>query len=482
MDDSPEYLARGERARLFPVLADTSKEGRSTSIVLSCLASVHEFGQSMLGSVGQKVGKRAVFSTYTEVAFPSQGDSAHRPDGLIVLKVGNREWKALVETKIGNARLDEEQIANYVALAKKHNIDAVVTISNQFTSRPNHHPIKLPAKMLGKIEIYHWSWMYIVTQADLLVSKDDIEDEDQRFILTEMIRFLTHQSTGVKSFDRMPKSWTDVVQKIADGAPLHAKSEEAQETVAAWHQEIRDISLMLSRQLNVDVEIRLQRPHMVNPAAREKEDVADLAEKHTLSTKLEVHNAAAPIDIIADARRRIISASMTLLAPVNRKSTKGRINWILKQLQKAPETDIHIKLHWQGRRVHAQHSLKELRENPEIASEKNRDNQVHRFEICMIRQLGKRFAQPRNFIGELEHLVSDFYEAVGQYLRAYQSPAPRVRKDRSDPESVTTKKLQNNEEIRLTGKTFREQTQHEKSSNDGEEFQSAVPPAKQDGT
>lgn len=480
MDDSPGYLARGERARLFPVLADTSKEGRSTSILLSCLASVHEFGQSMLDSIGQKVGKRAVLSTYTEVAFSSQGDVAHRPDGLIVLKVGRREWRALVETKIGNAKLDEEQIANYVALAKKHKIDAVVTISNQFTSRPNHHPIKLPAKTRGKIEIYHWSWMYIVTQADLLISKDDIEDEDQRFILTEMIRFLTHQSTGVKSFDRMPKSWTDVAQKITDGAPLHSKSNEAQETVAAWHQEVRDISLMLSRQLNVDVEIRLQRSHVLNPTAREKEDIANLAEKHRLSAKLEVHHAAAPIDITADVGRRIISASMTLLAPDNKKSTKGRINWVLRQLLKTPEMDIHIKLYWQSRRVHSQHTLAELRGDPEIASENNRGNQVHRFEICMIRQLGKRFNRPKNFIDELEQLVSDFYEAIGQHLRAYQSPAPRVRKGRSDPDSVTPEKLQDNEQIRLTDKISQEQPQSEKSSNNGGEFKSAVHPASQD--
>ena len=37
MVDLPDYLARGERARLFPVLTDTSKEGRSTSILLAAI-------------------------------------------------------------------------------------------------------------------------------------------------------------------------------------------------------------------------------------------------------------------------------------------------------------------------------------------------------------------------------------------------------------------------------------------------------------
>ena len=439
MSNLPEYLERGERTRLFPVLADTSKEGRSTAILLSCLVHVREFGQSMLGSVNQKIGKRANLNAYTEVAFNAK---AHRPDGLLVLRVGKREWKALVETKIGNAKLNEEQITDYMNLAKEHNIDAVITISNQFTSRPDHHPIKLSMKTRSKVKIYHWSWMYIITQADLLISNQSIEDEDQHFILAEMVRFLTHSSTGVKSFDRMPSAWTEVVQKVADGAPLQQKSEEVQDVVAAWHQEVRDISLMLSRQVNVKVEVKLSRSHTLDPTTRVKEDIANLVKNHSLSAKLEVQDAAALIDVVVDIKRRTISASMMLIAPSNRKTTASRLSWLLQQLQKSSETDIHIKLHWPGRKAHTQHALRELRENSKIAWENSKDRHVVRFEICMIRQLTKRFGQRKNFIDELENLVSGFYETVGQRLRAYQSPAPKVREDRVDPESVTPEGLQ----------------------------------------
>lgn len=447
MSSSPEYLARCERARLFPVLADTSKEGRSTAILLSCLAHVYEFGQSMLHSIGQRIGKHAILSTYTEVAFPSQeNEETLRPDGLIELKVRKRKWKALVETKVGNTRLDEEQIGAYVDLARKHNIDALITISNQFTSRPEHHPVKLSTKTLGrgkKVEVYHWSWMYIITQADLLISNDEIEDRDHHFILTEMLRFFTHSSAGVKSFDRMPPAWTDVVRKIADGVPLQAKSEEIQDIVAAWHQEIQDITLMLSRQVNVKVETKLSRTHVLNPIARTRENSINLSKHHELVAKLEVQNAAAPIDVIVDVGKRTISASMTLYAPDNRKSTKGRLNWLLRQLQKASKTDIHIKFHWPGRRAHTQHTLAELRENLKAVLKNDQNNkQVQRFEICMIRQLSKRFAQRKMFIDKLEKLVSDFYEIIGQHLRAYQPPAPQIRKDRTDPDSVTPEGLQ----------------------------------------
>ena len=443
MSNFPEYLERGERARLFPVLADTSKEGRCTSILLSCLVHVREFGQSMLGSVDQRVGKRANLTAYTEVTFTNQSDEkAHRPDGLIVLRTGKREWRALIETKVGNNKLNEEQLVAYINLAKKHNFDAIITISNQFTSRPDHHPIKLPAKTRSKIALHHWSWMYIVTQADLLISNDDIEDEDQHLILAEMLRFLTHSSTGVKGFDRMPPEWTEVVQKVADGAPLQEKSDELQNVVAAWHQEVRDINLMLSRQVNVKVRTKLTRSHALDPSVRIKEDISNLATSYLLTTGLEVQDAAAPIEISVDIGRRTISASMTLLAPTDRKTTASRLRWLLRQLQKSSETDIHIRLHWPGRRSQTQHTLMELRENLKIALENNQDRQVVRFEICMIRQLTKRFGQRKNFINDLEQLVSDFYETAGQHLRAYQSPAPRVREDRVDPESVTPEGLQ----------------------------------------
>lgn len=59
----------------------------------------------------------------------------------------------------------------------------------------------------------------------------------------------------------------------------------------------------------------------------------------------------------------------------------------------------------------------------------------------MIRQLASRFAQRKNFIADLEQLAPTFYETVGQHLRAYQAPAPRIGDDRSNPDSVSREGL-----------------------------------------
>ena len=51
MPDFPLFVVRGERARLFPVLADTSKEGRTLSILLACIENVDEFGRALLAEL-----------------------------------------------------------------------------------------------------------------------------------------------------------------------------------------------------------------------------------------------------------------------------------------------------------------------------------------------------------------------------------------------------------------------------------------------
>lgn len=155
----------------------------------------------------------------------------------------------------------------------------------------------------------------------------------------------------------------------------------------------------------------------------------------------DVPDAAAPIDMTVDVGRRTIGASMMLRAPSDKKSTKARLNWLLRQIQRSPDTDLHIRLHWPGRRPHSQYELSEIRNHPDIATDANPGNAPNSLEVCMIRRLGGRFGQRKNFITDIEQLAPTFYETIGQHLRAYQAPAPRVREDRTDPESVTPEGL-----------------------------------------
>lgn len=440
--DLPSFLVQGERARLFPVLAETSKEGRSVSILLACLSCVGEFGRSLLETVGQRAGARTKIEAFTEICFQGQDEKRLRPDGLIVLTTGAKQWRALIEAKIGNTELELAQVEGYLDLARQNEIDAVITISNQFAAVPAAHPLQLSTAARKRIELFHWSWMHVLTEASLLLANEEIEDSDQRFVLSEMVRFLLHPSTGVKGFDHMPASWTDLVNSVHAGALLSPTSEDTRETIGAWHQLVRDLSLTMSRQLEIEVSPKIPREHLRDLEARAKADAARLCDDLCLTAVLSIPDAAAPIELCADIRARSLSASMRLRAPEERKGSKARINWLLRQIE-TTEDNWHVRMHWLGRGAPTQRPLAVLRESPDAAADERPDSVIHSFEILLVHDIGTRFAQRRNFIAELADLIPQFYDQVGQHLKAWQAPAPRLSEERAEPSSVSTQAMRN---------------------------------------
>lgn len=431
----PDYLTQGEPARLFPVLSTTSKEGRTTSILLACLSKIEEFGASLLGTVGQRVGKRSRIETYTEVAFEKPAGTCNdRPDGLVVLKVGSREWRALVEAKVGKTLLDAEQIERYRGLAKDNGIDCVISISNQFATSPVSHPLDAVRKSRSRIPVYHWSWKYILTEADLLINQNNVEDRDQFILLSELRRFLQHESVGVRGFSRMPKEWSDLNRLIFSGGVVPAKSKDASSVLAAWHQETRDLSLILSRLTETGVTEKLPRKHMNQPAQRQKDELEELRQAHRLGCVLDVPDAAAPVEVVADLMRRCIDVGMKLRAPEDRKTTKARVNWLLRQIKTEDVTDLYVRLLWPGSSGYTQVLVSELRENTERASKGKEHLTARGFFVFRSHSMAARFTQRANFIADLEKTVPEFYGTVGSNLRAWKRSAPKIRPEKTAPE------------------------------------------------
>lgn len=426
----PDYLATGEPARLIPVVADTSREQRSTSVLLAGMRSVRELREALLRSIGVRIGSRATLDAWTEVSFVNSEKTkpSDRPDGLLVIKTGKNTWRALVEAKIGNAELDAEQLSRYIQQAKQHKIDAVITISNQFTALPTHHPVTLPKSMTRGIELYHWSWMYILTQATLLLEKDNVDDEDQAFILQEVLRYFEHDSAGINSFDRMNREWKDVVSKVQSGATLARTSGEVQNTVSSWHQEQRDICLLMSRKIGENVNIKLSRAHRTDPLQRLRDDSEQLVKNKTLSFVLSVPHAAADLEVVAHLAKRTIRCSMKVQAPTDRKSTRARVNWIIRQLTKTEPNGITIKAIRPGRAEETQAPLAELIKNPAALDSATSSVVATGFDIFYLTDLAGRFSGNKVFIEELEAAVPHFYEQVGQYLKAWTPPPPKIKR------------------------------------------------------
>lgn len=438
VENLPDYLIQGEQARLFPVLSNTSKEGRTTSIVLACMAKIDEFGARLLGSIGQRVGVRTKVETYTEVVCKNrQVTSKERPDGLIVLRTGSREWRALVETKVGTNELALDQIEKYRQLAKDNDIDCVITISNQFATTPSTHPLTELNKSRSKIPVFHWSWMYILTEADLLLSQEEISDVDQKVLLNELRRFLSHESAGVRGFDRMPKEWGELNKLVSSGGVIPAKSEEARVVISSWHQETRDLTLILSRLTETGVTERLSRKHRSDAGLRLKDDMKNLRETNQLTVALEIPDAAAAVDVVADLSRRCVDVGMTLRAPEDKVSTKARVNWLLRQVKSEKVDSLYLRLLWPGKNEPTQHMLSELREDVDIAGAGKEHLAPHSFHLFTSRRLGGRFIQQVNFIVDLEETVPAFYRDFGSNLVTWKKAAPKIKDDRPTAQDVS---------------------------------------------
>ena len=415
---------------MFPVLADTSKEGRTLSIFLSSICAVDELGRSLLASVGKKAGKTARIEAFTEIVFKSKdGECKARPDGLVTVTTGSRQWSAIVEAKVGNAKVDPGQVEEYAKLARLHGIDAVITISNQFAALPDHHPVKLPKPLTRRVGLYHWSWMYVMTVATLLLSDGDVADADQQNILREFLRFLHHPSAGVSNFDRMNAEWKDLVATVKAGGKILKSDPAVENTIASWHQEVRDLCLILSRRIGWQVNVKLRSAHVTDPIARLRDDCDLLSQSKALECELSVPHAASTLKIKADLQTRCISVWMNLQAPGDRQSTKAKLNWVLRQLSKTDDPDVHIRANWPGRAGPTQALLSVLKTAPETIEHPRKGVVPRSFDILLVRDMAGKFSGTGTFIQGLEEAVPAFYEQVGQYLKAWQPSAPKIKSE-----------------------------------------------------
>lgn len=424
----PSLLTAGDPARLIPTVADTSKEQRALSVLLSGLVGVHGFARALLGDIGQRVGTRTRIRTFTEVTVTNTPQGLrNRPDGFIELDSGKKTWRALVEAKVGKSGLDASQIEDYVRLARENGIDAVITISNQFVALPTHLPVVLPRKLSKTVDVYHWSWMYVLTKATLIQSEEELDSKDQQFLLDEIVRFFRADGSGISGFDQMNAEWKDVVLKIQSGAQPRKNDPEVQNTVAAWHQEQRDIALVLSRVLGRQVRLRLKKAHRDNAAKRLKDDCDYFSREHKLTCSLDIPDAASPIYVTVDLRTRHVSCQMSLDAPENKKKTSARVNWLLRQIKTADDPDLMIRAGWPSKAQDTIARLSDVRGNPLCLQTGNRKLAPHRLDVLLVRDLAGKFSGRRTFIDHVESVVPDYYKQVGQHLRAWVPPPPKPK-------------------------------------------------------
>ena len=239
----------------------------------------------------------------------------------------------------------------------------------------------------------------------------------------------------------MPSEWSELNKHVSAGGKIQSNSSEAAVVIEAWHQETKDLSLILSRQTEECVVEKLPRKYISNARQRYKDEFLLLKERNRLTSALEVPGAASILQIMADLIQRTIYIGMTIKAPEDRKSNRARINWLIRQLKGDIPDDLQIRLNWPGRSEGTQFPLADLLADPSVVENGKEGMQVHSFHVFVARRLGARFTQQANFISDLELMVPEFYRNIGQYLIAWRKRAPQINEARETANEVSVEAL-----------------------------------------
>jgi len=427
--DLTELIKSGERSRLIPVVADMSKEERAISPLLAAFSIVPSLAHSMLQEVGAPINQRAVVTCYSQVVFKDPlGEKKLRPDGFIIVDSGRKVWSALVEAKIGSAELSVEQIENYLDLAREHEVNAVITISNQFATVPTHHPVAVNKQKLRSVELYHFSWLALLTQATLLAGDKSVDDPEQAFVLEELIRYLSHESSGVCEMTRLGSEWKDVSTKIQTGTPINKDDPATTAVVTQWHQLTRYLALELSTAIGKLVDVWLSRSHSKDQAQRLEEECSRFAANPILNVEFQIPNAASRVSMDADFLRRSLRFSVALNTPEDRTRPTAAVNWATRQVSALAEsTDTLIRAHWPGRASDTVVPLADAIRDPKTVAPDDRKELPTGFEIQRVVDLAGRFKGSSTFIEDARQELPRFYKDVVQNLANWVPKAPKIK-------------------------------------------------------
>ncbi len=435
-----------EPARLIPVAGikgAKEAEDRATSALLSVMSVVPSFARKLMVPIGCTSAKRARISTYIQPGFKAEDGRPVVPDGLIRVEVGQRTaFAALVEAKTGKNKLNADQVNDYLEAAKAEGINCVITISNEIAPFPGVHPTSgLKVRSNSKTQAHHLSWALILAEAVKEHSHRGVDDPEQAWILSELIRYLSHEKSGVLDFADMGDNWTTVLEGATDDS-LSRRSPEVAEICQRWDQLLRFTTLKLSTEIGTDVTEVIPRSHRQNPQSRNKDFITSLCSEATLSGIMRVPDGAADISATVDLKARRVTISTQLTAPDDR-TPRAAIVWLVKQMKAAPGS-VLIDIYQKSRRAAITQALEELREDPKsglLDSKQPPSKFVIRQQSKM--GTGRRSTRKKGFIDSVMDAVIEFYADVFQDLQAFTPRAPALERHQKPNDHAQTSNEQN---------------------------------------
>ncbi|MCA6095647.1 TerD family protein [Streptomyces sp. SCA3-4] len=403
-----------KQARLFPVSAlksDRDRETRATSVLLSVMAQVPEFGRRLTAAFGAPAGR---METFTEVSMP-HGDTPRRPDGVIRVERAGKLWTALVETKTNGNSLKSDQVQAYMDIAARRGYEAVITLSNDVALEGSPLvDVKIDGRRKHKVALRHLSWAEVAYQAQMLIRHEGVGNLAHAWLLQELLHYLQHENSGCHGFQNMGAAWVPVRNGIDDETLCQGDS-RAREVVESWERLIRQVCLTLGGELGQKV-LPVQRAKRGSDPGARRAALADrLCLDGKLQAELRIEGPPGVLTIVADLRTGKLRTSIEIPAP----EQGYPLAWakrLVRHLAEAP-ADLHVETLVEGEAGGPRGTLERLRPEPADMLPKDNGTRITGFRLSLSKGMGStRGNAESGFIRSVDEAVHRFYTTVVVHL------------------------------------------------------------------
>jgi stress response protein SCP2 len=401
-------------ARLFPASAlksDRERETRATSVLLSVMAQVPEFGRRLTAAFGAPAGR---METFTEVTLP-HGDTPRRPDGVIRVERAGKLWTALVETKTNGSALKAEQVQAYMDIAARRGYEAVITLSNDVALEGSPLvEVKIDKRRKHKVALWHLSWAEVAHQAQLLIRHEGVGNAAHAWLLQELLHYLRHENSGCHGFQNMGPAWVPVRNGLDDETLCQGDS-RALEVVESWERLVRQVCLRLGGELGQKV-LPVQRTRRgTDPKALRGLLADQLCLDGRLQAELRIEGTPGVLAINADLRTGKLRTSIEIPAP----EQGYPLSWakrLVRRLAEAP-ADLHVETLVEGEATGPRGTLERLRFEPADMLPKEPASRITGFRLSLLKSMGStRGNAESGFIRSVDDAVHRFYTGVVVHL------------------------------------------------------------------
>ncbi|MFJ8753195.1 TerD family protein [Streptomyces sp. NPDC102441] len=396
-------------ARLFPLSAlknDRERETRATSVLLSVMTQVPEFGRRLTAGFGAPAGR---METFTEVSLP-HGDSPRRPDGVIRVERAGKLWTALVETKTNGNPLKPDQVQAYMDIAARRGYEAVITLSNDVALEGSPLvDVRIDGRRKHKVALWHLSWAEVAHQAQMLIRHEGVGNVTHAWLLQELLHYLQHEHSGCHGFQNMGAAWVPVRRGI-DDETLCQGDPRATEVIESWERLIRQVCLRLGGELGQKV-LPVQRTKRGADPRTRRVDLADkLCSQGRLDAELRIEGTPGILALAADLRTGKLRTSIEVAA-----SEQGyplsRAKRLIRQLASAP-ADLHIETLVEADGAGPRGTLERLRPEPADLLPKD-GGEIVGFRLSLFKGMGNgRGSAESGFIRSVDEAVDRFHALV----------------------------------------------------------------------